>query len=60
MYEAHFGLGEMPFALTPDPDFLFMHRQHQAALQTLLAALAGVVLAYLVATELLKRRIGAA
>lgn len=40
MYLQHFGLGEAPFGLTPDPDFLFLDHQHEAALQTLLVALA--------------------
>lgn len=39
MYLQHFGLIESPFGLTPDPDFLYLDAQHQAALQTLLLAL---------------------
>lgn len=39
MYLKHFGLIENPFGLTPDPDFLYLDGQHQAALQTLLLAL---------------------
>lgn len=41
MYLDHFGLSEAPFGLTPDPDFLFLDAQHEAALQTLLVALEG-------------------
>ncbi|TAL24894.1 MAG: AAA family ATPase [Aquabacterium sp.] len=41
MYLDHFGLAEAPFGLTPDPDFLFLDGQHEAALQTLLVALDG-------------------
>ena len=32
MYEAHFGLKEQPFSLSPDPRFVFLTRQHQEAL----------------------------
>lgn len=32
MYEAHFGLTEKPFALTPNPRFLFLSQTHQEAL----------------------------
>ena len=32
MYEAHFGLSEPPFAITPDPRFLFLTRGHRDAL----------------------------
>ena len=32
MYEAHFGLKEQPFSLSPDPRFIFLTRQHQEAL----------------------------
>jgi type II secretory pathway predicted ATPase ExeA len=35
MYEAHFGLREKPFALTPDPNFLFLSRHHQYGLMAL-------------------------
>ncbi len=40
MYAAHFGLFEQPFNLTPDPDFVYVDQQHQAALETLVQALA--------------------
>ena len=36
MYQAHFQIKENPFALTPDPRYLFMSRQHQEALAHLL------------------------
>lgn len=36
MYQAHFHIKENPFALTPDPRYLFMSRQHQEALAHLL------------------------
>lgn len=36
MYSAHFGISESPFALTPDPRFLFLSRRHQEALAHLL------------------------
>src|SRR5580700_8307669 len=32
MYESFYGLKERPFALTPDPQFLFMARPHRRAL----------------------------
>ena len=38
MYEAHFGLRELPFSITPDTSFAFAGRQHQNALNTLLVA----------------------
>ena len=41
MYLAHFGLAEMPFALTPDTAYAFATRGHQEALNTLLVAVAG-------------------
>lgn len=39
MYEAHFGLTEKPFSLTPDPEFLFLSESHQRALDHLLYGL---------------------
>jgi len=36
MYQAHFHIKENPFALTPDPRYLFLSRQHQEALAHLL------------------------
>lgn len=41
MYLAHFGLREMPFALTPDTTYAFSTRTHQEALNTLLVAVGG-------------------
>jgi MSHA biogenesis protein MshM len=38
VYLQHFGLTEMPFALTPDTGFVFSHHGHQAALNTALLA----------------------
>ena len=38
MYEAHFGLRELPFRITPDTSFAFAGRQHQNALNTLIVA----------------------
>jgi general secretion pathway protein A len=35
MYEAFFGLRELPFALTPDPRFLWLSETHQEGLATL-------------------------
>ena len=35
-YLAHFGLSEPPFAITPDPRYLYMSAQHQDALAHLL------------------------
>lgn len=32
MYEKHWGLNESPFALTPDPRFLYLSRAHEDAL----------------------------
>lgn len=36
MYEPFFGLKECPFNVTPDPRFLYLSRQHQDALSSLL------------------------
>lgn len=36
MYTAHFGLREPPFALTPDPHFMFLSERHREALAHLL------------------------
>jgi general secretion pathway protein A len=38
MYLQHFGLGKNPFALTPDPRFLFLTSKHREALAALLFA----------------------
>ena len=38
MYQAHFGLRELPFGITPDTSFFFACASHQAALNTLLIA----------------------
>ena len=38
MYEAHFGLREPPFGITPDTSFAYACASHQAALNTLLVA----------------------
>lgn len=38
MYEAHFGLAEPPFGLTPDTSFAYTSRSFQEALNTLLVA----------------------
>ncbi len=35
MYQQHFGLNSKPFSLTPDPDFLFLGKNHQTALTLL-------------------------
>jgi general secretion pathway protein A len=35
MYERHFGLHSKPFALTPDPAFLYLSRQHAMAMTML-------------------------
>ena len=39
MYLKHFGLGELPFRITPDTSFAHSARAHQEALNTLLTAL---------------------
>src|SRR5215471_18376642 len=36
MYTSFFGLGEKPFAITPDPPYLFMSERHAEALAHLL------------------------
>jgi general secretion pathway protein A len=36
MYTAHFGLGENPFSITPDPHFLYLSARHREALAHLL------------------------
>ena len=38
MYQAHFGLTELPFGITPDTSFAFSCAAHQEALNTLLVA----------------------
>jgi len=38
MYEAHFGLRELPFGITPDTSFAYACNAHQEALNTLLVA----------------------
>ena len=38
MYEAHFGLGEAPFGITPDTSYFFTSAHSQEALNTLLVA----------------------
>lgn len=38
MYQAHFGLRELPFGITPDTSFFFACASYQAALNTLLIA----------------------
>jgi general secretion pathway protein A len=43
MYEAYFGLHEKPFAITPDPRYLFLSETHQEALAHLLYGLRGRV-----------------
>lgn len=35
MYERHFGLKMKPFAITPDPEFLYLSRQHAMAMTML-------------------------
>src|ERR1700733_8006404 len=35
MYQSFYGLGEMPFNITPDPKFLYLSPTHQEALQHL-------------------------
>lgn len=35
MYESYYGLKRRPFALTPDPDFLYLSKQHAIALAML-------------------------
>jgi general secretion pathway protein A len=35
MYQDFFGFKEKPFALTPDPDFLYLSKQHRTALNML-------------------------
>ena len=39
MYLEHFGLGEYPFAITPDTDFVYRAQSHQAAMNVVLLAL---------------------
>src|SRR5579863_10253465 len=36
VYESHFGLERKPFAMTPDPSFLFLTPRHREALAALL------------------------
>lgn len=38
MYQAHFGLEELPFGITPDTSFAYACASHQEALNTLLVA----------------------
>ncbi len=39
MYLEHFGLGETPFAITPDTDFVYRAQSHQSAMNVVLLAL---------------------
>jgi type II secretory pathway predicted ATPase ExeA len=39
MYERFYGVGERPFTLLPDPEFLFLSDKHQAALDMLETAI---------------------
>ena len=39
MYESFYGLAQSPFALAPDPRFLYLSESHQAAIQRILQAL---------------------
>ncbi len=41
MYEAYYGFREKPFSLVPDPDFLYLGRNHRAALNILEYGLRG-------------------
>jgi type II secretory pathway predicted ATPase ExeA len=41
MYEAFYGMARRPFALVPDPAFLFMSRKHRFAFSTIDYALSG-------------------
>lgn len=36
VYLDHYGLSEAPFSITPDPEFIFLSRTHQSALEKLL------------------------
>jgi general secretion pathway protein A len=36
MYQEFYGLGEKPFVLTPDPQFLFLSESHRTAIESLL------------------------
>jgi general secretion pathway protein A len=36
MYKEFYGLREYPFSMTPDPQFLFLSRNHRVALDVLL------------------------
>jgi len=36
MYERYYGLKEKPFSLTPDPEFLYLNKQFQAAFENIL------------------------
>ena len=40
MYEDFYGFKEKPFALTPDPEYLYMSQQHESALTMLEYAIA--------------------
>jgi len=39
VYESFYGLAQSPFALAPDPRFLYLSESHQAAIQRILQAL---------------------
>ena len=51
MYEKFYGLSEKPFALTPDPAFLFLGRHHQRALLQLEYGLANAAAFLLITGE---------
>jgi type II secretory pathway predicted ATPase ExeA len=51
MYESHYGLRTKPFALTPDPEFLYLARHHRRALLQLEFGLANQAVFVLITGE---------
>jgi len=40
MYEAFYGLTDVPFSLTPNPKFLYLSKKHEGGLEHLLYGIA--------------------
>lgn len=51
MYESHYGLSKKPFALTPDPEFLYLAKHHRRALLQLEFGLANQAVFVLITGE---------
>ena len=57
MYASFFGLDEKPFAITPDPRYLYLRRRHAEALDVGLQIEQGVAAGIITAEEAEKMRL---